>query len=166
MKRTAALSAVIPAALLAGLLGCKKEQGGDPAPKPVTETPVAPETPSEQTAPPQVAPAEPVPSEPPKPAEPAQQEVPETAEPAPPGSATPETADPATPPAEASKNPQAKPGSGDAPDDKPATPTTAEECQAAGGTIAPSTGGQPKCPEGKNAIGSIRLGIEGGLCCK
>jgi hypothetical protein len=47
-----------------------------------------------------------------------------------------------------------------------AAPTTAEECSAAGGTIAPSIGGRPSCPEGKQSIGSIRHGIEGALCCR
>lgn len=46
------------------------------------------------------------------------------------------------------------------------TSMTPDECRAAGGTFVASTGGQPKCPDGKKSIGAVRFGIEGGLCCK
>jgi hypothetical protein len=46
------------------------------------------------------------------------------------------------------------------------TPTTAEECEAAGYTVVGDIGdGQVKCPDGTTEISHIKYGIEGGVCC-
>ena len=43
---------------------------------------------------------------------------------------------------------------------------TPEQCKTAGGTVVPSPGGDVKCPDGQTELGKVRLGIEGGVCCK
>lgn len=66
----------------------------------------------------------------------------------------PEPAEPAT----------AEPGTTPAPT---STPTTGEECEAAGFTVVGDIGdGQVRCPDGMEEVSRIQYGIEGGVCCK
>ncbi len=48
------------------------------------------------------------------------------------------------------------------------SPMTKEECECAGGRVNPSIGGgaQAHCAAGETELGPVRLGIEGGWCCK
>jgi outer membrane biosynthesis protein TonB len=144
---TAAVTAFCAAVMAAP--GCgKQERGADPAADPAGTA--KPAEPLAQPAPPADPPAK---AEPPVLAAPADPSEP------PPAPAAPEPAEPIKP------APPAPPAPAD-PAAKSAAPTTADECTAAGGTVAPSIGGQPHCPGGKKSIGAIRLGIEGALCCK
>jgi len=44
---------------------------------------------------------------------------------------------------------------------------TREQCSCLGGRVSPSRGGvQERCGPGEAEVGAIRLGIEGGWCCK
>jgi hypothetical protein len=164
-----ALCATLIAAM--ALAACGKESGEsvEPAvgsqPAPATEPdPAAPDQagkPAEPTATP-AAPAEPPQgAEPPAPAAPADPSAP------PPTPAAPEPAEPVQPAEPEKADKAGEPGKADSPGkpEKP-KPMTAEECTAGGGTLAPSTGGAPKCPKGKTSIGTVRHGIEGALCCK
>ena len=134
---------------LAGALGCKQEGRGS---EPPAAEPVAPAEPTEAAKPTEPPPRPAPPAEPPATAEP-----PVPAAPVDPSAPPPEPAAPE--PAEPVKPAQPEP-------DRSAAPTTADECTAAGGSVVPSIGSKPTCPEGKKSIGNIKLGIEGGICCK
>ena len=45
---------------------------------------------------------------------------------------------------------------------------TQQECEAAGGRVNASIGGgdQPHCADNEAELAPVRLGIEGGWCCK
>jgi len=49
-----------------------------------------------------------------------------------------------------------------------ATVMTKEECEAQGGRVNSSMGGgdQAHCADGETELAPVRLGIEGGWCCK
>jgi hypothetical protein len=150
------LSIMALCAGLVGALGCKPEGRGGEPPAAEQAEPVAPAEPAPTEA---AKPAEP----PPQPAQPA--EPPATAEPPVPAA----PADPSAPPPEPAAPEPAepvKPAQPDKPGKSAAAPTTADECTAAGGSVVPSIGSKPTCPEGKKSIGNIKLGIEGGICCK
>jgi hypothetical protein len=173
-KRARNTLSMLCAALIAavGVLGCGKENGESAEPA-VGSQPAPTQAAPDQAAPTQAGkPAEP-PATPAEPAEPpATADPPDPAAPAdpstpPPTPASPEPAEPVQPAEPEEADNADKPDKAGSPGkpEKP-KPTTAEECTAAGGTVAPSIGGAPKCPKGKKSIGTIRHGIEGALCCK
>jgi hypothetical protein len=175
-RRTLSMTALCAGLIAAmALLACGKESGesvepavgsqpaGDPA-APAQPDPAAPPQagkPSEAPATPADPAAPPESAEPPVPAQPADPSAP------PPTPAAPEPAEPVQPAEPEKADKPGEPGKADSPGkpEKP-KPMTAEECTAAGGTLAPSTGGAPKCPKGTVSIGTVRHGIEGAACCK
>jgi hypothetical protein len=50
----------------------------------------------------------------------------------------------------------------------PGTVMTTEECEAKGGRVNASIGGgsQAHCNDDETELGAVRIGIEGGWCCK
>ena len=65
-----------------------------------------------------------------------------------------------------SKPPTTEPTPGTGTPPAAATPTNAEECEAAGYQVVGDIGdGQVKCPDGTEEVSRIQYGIEGGVCC-
>jgi len=64
-------------------------------------------------------------------------------------------------------SPGSPPGSPACPQPEAGQPMTSDQCTCLGGRVNASRGGeQEHCTPGETELGTVRLGIEGGWCCK